>query len=172
MATFNFNSAVLPEGTTFIFDSWVCVVDGASDFYRHLIDNMKPEAPQQPNAANSTSSSINLTRCCSLASLGISRRSLFFTRLRPVLHQASSNRIQFSPRDSIPDSHSGCTTRPLYIRRPYNPSSSLHRRRTWMAYSRSEKSGPPHVGRPRSSMTTTRTLMTTWSLLWAIIRVW
>jgi hypothetical protein len=30
---------------TFIFGSWVCVVDGASDFYRHLIDNTKLEIP-------------------------------------------------------------------------------------------------------------------------------
>jgi hypothetical protein len=45
MATFNFTSAVLDEGTTFIFGSWICIADGASDFHRHLIDNVKPEAP-------------------------------------------------------------------------------------------------------------------------------
>jgi hypothetical protein len=44
MASFNFTSAVLDEGTTFIFSSWVCVADGASNFSRHLIDDMKPEA--------------------------------------------------------------------------------------------------------------------------------
>ena len=32
MAFFNFTSAVLPEGTTFVFGSWVCVSDGTSDF--------------------------------------------------------------------------------------------------------------------------------------------
>jgi hypothetical protein len=45
MATFNFTSTMLDEGTTFIFGSWICVTDGAGSFRRHLVDNMKPEAP-------------------------------------------------------------------------------------------------------------------------------
>jgi hypothetical protein len=44
MASFNFTNAVLNEGTTLIFGSWVCIADGAGGFCRHLIDNMKPEA--------------------------------------------------------------------------------------------------------------------------------
>jgi hypothetical protein len=44
MASFNFTSAMLEEGTAFIFGSWVCVADGAGDFCRHLVDNTKPEA--------------------------------------------------------------------------------------------------------------------------------
>jgi hypothetical protein len=38
MATFNFTNAVLDEGTTFIFGSWVCVADGAGSFCRHLVE--------------------------------------------------------------------------------------------------------------------------------------
>jgi hypothetical protein len=41
MASFKFTSAVLPQGTTFIFGSWVCVTDGAGDFCRFTIDIMK-----------------------------------------------------------------------------------------------------------------------------------
>jgi hypothetical protein len=41
---FNFTSVVLIEGTTFIFGSWVCVADGAGNFRRHFIDDMKSEA--------------------------------------------------------------------------------------------------------------------------------
>jgi hypothetical protein len=44
MATFNFTSTVLNEGTTFIFGLWVCVVDGTGNFCWHLIDDMKPKA--------------------------------------------------------------------------------------------------------------------------------
>jgi hypothetical protein len=44
MASFNFTSAMLDEGTTFIFGSWVCVTDGAGSFRWHLVDNMKPKA--------------------------------------------------------------------------------------------------------------------------------
>jgi hypothetical protein len=43
MIFFNFTSAVLDEGITFIFGSWVCVADGADSFHRHLIDDMKLE---------------------------------------------------------------------------------------------------------------------------------
>jgi hypothetical protein len=44
MASFNFTSAVLDEGITFFFGSWVSVADSASSFRRHLVDDMKPEA--------------------------------------------------------------------------------------------------------------------------------
>jgi hypothetical protein len=43
MASFKFTSVMLPEGTTLIFSSWVCVTDGADDFYRLTIDVMKPK---------------------------------------------------------------------------------------------------------------------------------
>jgi hypothetical protein len=43
MASFKFTSAVLPEGTTLIFGSWVYVVDGTGDFHRLTIDVMKPK---------------------------------------------------------------------------------------------------------------------------------
>jgi hypothetical protein len=42
MATFKFTDAMPPEGTTLVFGSWVCVVDGAGDFRRHTIDVMEP----------------------------------------------------------------------------------------------------------------------------------
>jgi hypothetical protein len=45
MASFNITSAMLQEGTTFVFGSWVCVADGADNFRRHLIDSMKLGAP-------------------------------------------------------------------------------------------------------------------------------
>jgi hypothetical protein len=45
IATFNFTSTVLEEGTTFVFGLWVCIADGAGGFHRHLIDNTKPETP-------------------------------------------------------------------------------------------------------------------------------
>jgi hypothetical protein len=38
MASFDFTSAVLDEGTTFIFGSWICVVNGLGGFNSHLAD--------------------------------------------------------------------------------------------------------------------------------------
>jgi hypothetical protein len=39
MALFKFHSPVLPEGTTFVFGSWVCVANGAGGFRRHIVDD-------------------------------------------------------------------------------------------------------------------------------------
>jgi hypothetical protein len=36
MASFNFTSAVLDEGTTFIFGSWMCVAKGLGGFNSQL----------------------------------------------------------------------------------------------------------------------------------------
>jgi hypothetical protein len=44
MASFNFSSAVLDEGTTFIFGSWICVANGLDGFNSHLVNSRKPEA--------------------------------------------------------------------------------------------------------------------------------
>jgi hypothetical protein len=39
MAIFKFPSPVLPEGTTFVFGSWVCVANGAGGFRRHIVND-------------------------------------------------------------------------------------------------------------------------------------
>jgi hypothetical protein len=38
MASFKFTSAVPPQGTTFVFGSWVCITDGVGNFHRFIID--------------------------------------------------------------------------------------------------------------------------------------
>jgi hypothetical protein len=43
MASFKFTSVVPPQGTTFIFGSWVCIADGVGNFHRFIVD-MKPKA--------------------------------------------------------------------------------------------------------------------------------
>jgi hypothetical protein len=40
MALFKFARPVLPEGTTFVFGSWVCVANGAGGFRRYIIDDI------------------------------------------------------------------------------------------------------------------------------------
>jgi hypothetical protein len=44
MASFNFTSAVLNEGTTFIFSSRICVANGLGSFNSHLVNSKEPEA--------------------------------------------------------------------------------------------------------------------------------
>jgi hypothetical protein len=44
VASFQFTRLVPSQGTTFVFGTWVCVVDGSGSFHRFLID-MKPKTP-------------------------------------------------------------------------------------------------------------------------------
>jgi hypothetical protein len=44
MESFNFTSAMLDEGITFIFGLWVCVADSAGSIRRHLVNDIKLEA--------------------------------------------------------------------------------------------------------------------------------
>jgi hypothetical protein len=44
MASFNFTSVVLDEGTTFIFGSWICVANGLGGFNSHLANSKELEA--------------------------------------------------------------------------------------------------------------------------------
>jgi hypothetical protein len=39
MALFKFPSPMLPEGTTFVFGSWVCIANGTGGFRRHIVDD-------------------------------------------------------------------------------------------------------------------------------------
>jgi hypothetical protein len=41
MASFNFTSAVLDEGTTFVFGSWIYITNGLGGFNSHLVDSKK-----------------------------------------------------------------------------------------------------------------------------------
>jgi hypothetical protein len=44
MASFNFTSAVLDEGTTFIFGSWIYVANSLGGFNSHLANSKEPQA--------------------------------------------------------------------------------------------------------------------------------
>jgi hypothetical protein len=43
MASFDFTSVVLDEGTTFIFGSWIYIANGSGGFNSHLVDTREPE---------------------------------------------------------------------------------------------------------------------------------
>jgi hypothetical protein len=44
MASFNFTSVVLNEGTAFTFGSWVCIANGRGGFDSHLANTKEVEA--------------------------------------------------------------------------------------------------------------------------------
>jgi hypothetical protein len=52
MASFNFISALLDEGTTFIFGSWNCVATGSCGFNSHLANSKKLEASSSTPSGN------------------------------------------------------------------------------------------------------------------------
>jgi hypothetical protein len=49
MASFDFTSAVLDEGTTFIFGSWVCIANSSGSYNSRLADTKEPEVPTTPS---------------------------------------------------------------------------------------------------------------------------
>jgi hypothetical protein len=50
MAFFNFAGSVPSLGTTFVFGSWVCIVDGAGNFRRFLVDMMPKTVAADPRS--------------------------------------------------------------------------------------------------------------------------
>jgi hypothetical protein len=140
MASFNFTSAVLDEGTTFIFGLWVCITDGAGSFRWYFVNNMKLEA-------SATAQHGDLDETLVPDYPGRSRRGPLPTQLRLVLHQDFSGRIQSDLRSSVQNSYSSYTIRLLSTRSSLNPSSSSHWRRTWIIYSSSKMRESPRVGR-------------------------
>jgi hypothetical protein len=44
MASFNFTSTMLDEGTAFIIGSWICIANGSGGFNSHLADTSEPKA--------------------------------------------------------------------------------------------------------------------------------
>jgi hypothetical protein len=44
MASFEFTSIVLDEGTTFVFGSWICIANDSGGFNSHLAETSKLEA--------------------------------------------------------------------------------------------------------------------------------
>jgi hypothetical protein len=52
MASFNFTSVVLDEGTTFIFDSWIYVANGLGGFNNHLVNSRKLETSASTQSNN------------------------------------------------------------------------------------------------------------------------
>jgi hypothetical protein len=139
MASFNFTNAVLNEGTTLIFGSWVCIADGAGGFCRHLIDNMKPEASIAAQRSNLDEFIDNLDE---MLLPDLARRSPLSMRLQVMLHQDFLGRSQSDLRKGIPDFHSGYTMQILSTRSSLNPSSSPYWKRAWITYSRSEMREP------------------------------
>ena len=47
MASFNFDLPTISAGTTFVFGSWVCIANGSDGFDSQLTNTMSPEASQE-----------------------------------------------------------------------------------------------------------------------------
>jgi hypothetical protein len=52
MASFNFTSAVLDKGTTFIFSSWIYVADGLGGFNNHLANSKELEVSPSTSSSD------------------------------------------------------------------------------------------------------------------------
>jgi hypothetical protein len=52
MASFNFSSTVLDEGTTFILNSWICVANSLGGFNSHLANSREPEVSSSTRSSD------------------------------------------------------------------------------------------------------------------------
>jgi hypothetical protein len=52
MASLNFTSNMLDEGTSFIVGSWICIANGLGGFNSHLVDSRKSEASAATRRSN------------------------------------------------------------------------------------------------------------------------
>jgi hypothetical protein len=98
MVSFNFMSTVLDEGTTFVFDSWICVANGLGGFNSHLVDSGKPEASTSTQHSDIDEFIDNLDELLLLdLVLQIEKISIFdmtSTRAAPELVESDSNRSE------------------------------------------------------------------------------
>jgi hypothetical protein len=87
MATFNFTSTVLDEGTTFIFSSWICVANGLGGFNSHLANSKEPEASPSTGSSDLDDSSTTSMICCYPIWPSRSKRCPISTGFPLVMHQ-------------------------------------------------------------------------------------
>jgi hypothetical protein len=102
MASFNFSSVVLDEGTTFIFGSWICVTNGSGGFNSHLANSKEPEASSSTRS-NDLDDFIDNLDDMLLPDLAqqIEKMSVFnatSTRDAPDLFESGSNRSEKTSR--------------------------------------------------------------------------
>jgi hypothetical protein len=131
MASFNFTRAVLDEGTTFIFGSWICVTNGLGGFNSHLANSKKPEASSSTPSNDLDEFIDNLDDLLFSDLAQQIERCPFSTQLPLVTHQIQSAQIQTD------------------LKRPHNLNPSPTWRRIWIYCSRSRTWAPPLPGGPR-----------------------
>jgi hypothetical protein len=98
MASSRFTSTMLDEGTTFIFDSCICITNSSGGFNSHLADTRKPEALAGTQRSNLDESINNLDELLLLDLAGeIARMSVFnatSTSAAPGQLRSNSNRSE------------------------------------------------------------------------------
>jgi hypothetical protein len=94
MASFNFTSVVLDEGTTFTFSSWICIANGSGGFNSHLANSREPEASSLTPSSDLDKFIDKLDDLLLPIWPYRSKRCSFSTRSPLVTHEIYSGRIQ------------------------------------------------------------------------------
>jgi hypothetical protein len=76
-----------PEGTTFIFGSWICIANGLGGFNGHLVNSRKPEASTPTQHCDLNEFIDNLDELLLPDLVRQIEKMSFFTRLPLILHQ-------------------------------------------------------------------------------------
>jgi hypothetical protein len=102
VASFNFTSAVLDEGTTFTFGSWIYVANGSGGFNSHLANSRESEASSSTPTSDLEEFINNLDDLL-LSDLALQIEKMFIfdatsTRDTPDLFELDSNRSEMTTR--------------------------------------------------------------------------
>jgi hypothetical protein len=153
MASFKFTSAVPPQGTTFVFGSWVCVAGGAGNFHRFIVD-MKPKTLAVSFHSDLGEFVDNLD---GLSTHGSARKTVeeSVVNATPPSAATCSGWTLSNLRTCVADRDSVYAIWPQIIRRPTILSPSPHWKRTWTIYFESKSLKPPHIGGLRFVLVTT-----------------
>jgi hypothetical protein len=183
MASLSFTSNVLDEGTTFIFDSWICIANGLGGFNSHLIDSRKPETSAATRRSNLDSFMDDLDKLLPPdLPRQIENTSVFDatpSRAAPGLGSDSNRSEEASRSKSLPDSEEdldrlfkirdeGATAHQGPPVLDYDSDST--RQLQFQAKEDLRMREPPLVGRPQFSLSTHNPMITP-SHFWIVIRV-
>jgi len=141
MASFNFEPAVLDEGTTFIFGSWVCIANGSGGFNSHLTNLMNSESfsPASPSESGEV---LLLELADEIERLSVSdvtsnRSPTALLGLYPIYSEAPRNYTMYGLHNTVATYMAACIT---------------------ASHTRVQRKKPPPVGR-RPSLILTQTQM-------------
>jgi hypothetical protein len=152
MASFKFTSAMLPEGMTLVFGSWVCIADGAGDFHR--FDVMKPKTLAASFRSELDEFVDNLNDLLTHGSARKIEEEFVFNATSPCAATTTPGLDSLQSEDLHSRSRLGPRNSATEPQEANNSESLSALKRTWTFYSKSGNPKPRHFRGLRVALVT------------------